>query len=155
MSRKCCHNKDKYICKDCKSVCKGTKLCDHDRQRYQCKNCNLPNYLLQLQRNNLTRVLKKSSLQKNKKTIEYLGCDTDSFVKYIGSKMTADMNFNNIHLDHIKPVSRFNLNDEEEFKMCCHFTNFQPLLAKDNLIKRNRWSDEEDTYWKKNIIYQT
>jgi hypothetical protein len=155
MYRKCCHNKDKYICKDCKSICKGTKLCEHDRQRYQCKNCNLPNYLLQLQRNNLTRVLKKSSLQKKKKTIEYLGCDTDSFVKYIGSKMTTDMNFNNIHLDHIKPVSRFNLNDEEEFKMCCHFTNFQPLFAKDNLIKRNRWSDEEDNYWKENIIYQT
>ena len=30
-----------------------------------------------------------------------------------------------------------------------------PLLCKDNLTKHNSWTDEEDNYWKENIIYKT
>jgi hypothetical protein len=43
------------------------------------------------------------------------------------------MDFTNIHIDHIKPVSRFNFTDEgEELLDCCNYTNLQPLLAIDN-----------------------
>jgi hypothetical protein len=52
------------------------------------------------------------------------------FKDYIQSKMIYGMEWDNIHLDHIKPVSKFNLDDETEFLDCCHYTNFQPLLAK-------------------------
>jgi hypothetical protein len=45
------------------------------------------------------------------------------------------MTFNNIHIDHIKPISRFNLKDYNEFLDCCNYTNLQPLLAIDNLRK--------------------
>ena len=154
MSKKCCHHKDKYICKDCKSICKGTKLCEHNRQRLQCKDCNRSHYMLQLQRNSLRRLLKQSILQKTQKTIEYLGCTPEQFIIHIQSKLTERMTLNNIHIDHIKPVSRFDLDNEDELKMCCHFTNQQPLLAKDNLKKSNKWSDEEDKYWRENIIYK-
>ena len=65
--------------------------------------------------------------------------------------MTPDMNWNNIHLDHIKPISLFDLNSHEEFLDCCHYTNFQPLLAEDNLSKRNKWKEENETFWKENI----
>ena len=150
MSR-CFHNERKSRCRNCK----GSEVCEHNKRKYQCKDCDLPKYMLVLQRNNLRRVLKQSTLQKKKKTIEYLGCSPEQFINHIQSKMTTNMNFDNIHLDHIKPVSKFNLDDEEEFKMCCHFTNFQPLLAKDNLCKHNSWTAEEDNYWKENIIYQT
>jgi hypothetical protein len=50
--------------------------------------------------------------------------------------MTDQMTFDNIHYDHIKPVSCFYLDNEEEFLKCCHFTNLQPLLSKDNLELR-------------------
>ena len=46
--------------------------------------------------------------------------------------MTPEMTFDNIHIDHLKPVSRFNLEDEEVIVKCCHFTNLHPLLCKDN-----------------------
>ncbi len=41
-------------------------------------------------------------------------------------------------------------NEEELFK-CCNYTNLQPLLAKDNLTKKNKWTDRDDVYWNENI----
>ena len=65
--------------------------------------------------------------------------------------MTTDMTLDNIHYDHIKPVSAFNLEDENDLLSCCHYTNFQPLLARDNLCKSCKWSDEDEEFWKENI----
>jgi len=39
------------------------------------------------------------------------------------------------HVDHIKAVANFDLEDEEEQKKCFHYTNLQPLWAEDNLKK--------------------
>jgi len=43
------------------------------------------------------------------------------------------MDWDNIHLDHIKPVSI--ATSEKEMLELNHYTNFQPLLAADNLKK--------------------
>ena len=67
-------------------------------------------------------------------TIEYLGCSPIYFKNYIQSKMTADMTFDDIHFDHIKPVSSFDLQNEEDILMCCHYSDFQPLLKKTILL---------------------
>jgi len=96
-------------------------------------------------------MLKRSKNSKIKSTIEYLGCSSDYFKEYIEKKMTNDMTFENIHIDHIKPVSRFDLDDPDEFLECCHYTNLQPLHSKDNLTKSNKWTPENDAFWKENI----
>ena len=57
----------------------------------------------------------------------------------------------NIHIDHIRPVSRFNLSDPDEFLQCSHYTILQPLLAKDNLEKSNKWTNENEIFWQENI----
>ena len=62
-----------------------------------------------------------------------------------------EMDFTNIHIDHIKPVNAFNLDEEEEFLSCCHYTNLQPLLVDDNLNKRDKWSEKDDLFWNENI----
>ena len=41
------------------------------------------------------------------------------------------------HVDHIKPLS--SAKNYEDFKKLCHYTNLQPLWAKDNLIKGDKY----------------
>jgi hypothetical protein len=65
--------------------------------------------------------------------------------------MKPNMTWNNIHLDHIKPVNAFDLNNHDDFLNCCHYTNFQPLFAEDNLNKSCKWTDEDELFWNENI----
>ena len=48
-------------------------------------------------------------------------------------------NMNQWHIDHIRPISSFNLNDPTQQKKCFHFSNLQPLWAKDNLKKGSKF----------------
>ena len=61
------------------------------------------------------------------------------------------MTLDNIHFDHIKPVSAFNLKDEYKFLACCHYSNLQPLLAQDNIYKSSKWNEEDEAFWQDNI----
>ena len=39
------------------------------------------------------------------------------------------------HIDHIKPLASFDLTDRQQLLEACHYTNLQPLWAKDYLSK--------------------
>jgi hypothetical protein len=93
-------------------------------------------------------------LTKTKPTIEYLDCSPEFFKEYMKIKMVDGMTFDNIHIDHIKPVNKFNLEDPEELLKCCHYTNLQPLLANDNMSKSDKWCDTDELFWNENIIYK-
>lgn len=41
-------------------------------------------------------------------------------------------------VDHIQPISSFDLSDPQEVKAAFHFTNLQPLTPEQNLEKSNR-----------------
>jgi hypothetical protein len=132
--------------------------CEHNKKVGYCKICNLNLYLVNLQRTHIFFCLKVSTLKKTKPSISYLGCDANYFIDYFKKKMDIwnekneiKMDFSNIHIDHIKPVSSFNLDDEEEFLDCCNYTNLQPLLIKDNLSKNDKWTDDDNKYWNENI----
>ena len=62
------------------------------------------------------------------------------------------MTIYNIHIDHIKPISKFYLNEEDEFLKCCNYKNLQPLLIKDNLEKNSKWTITDEIYWNLKII---
>jgi hypothetical protein len=71
------------------------------------------------------------------------------FLKYLESKFQSGMTWENYgkngwHIDHIRPLSSFNLIDDKQLKLACHYTNLQPLWAKDNLVKSNKWEDNKD-----------
>ena len=143
----CPHDKIKATCRECG----GSGFCPHDKRKRHCRECNMFLYLANLQRNNLNRVLKLTNLEKTKPSIEYLGCSAEYFKDYLQSKMVEGMSFENIHLDHIKPVSKFDLSNIDALLDCCHYTNFQPLLAKDNLEKSDTWNEIDEIFWNENI----
>jgi len=78
---------------------------------------------------------------KSKRTIELLGCSLEFLKKHLEKQFTKGMSWSNYgkwHIDHIKPCASFNMSKPEEQLKCFHYTNLQPLWAKDNLIKGAR-----------------
>jgi hypothetical protein len=78
-------------------------------------------------------------------TLELIGCDRETFISHIEKQFTKGMTWENYglkgwHVDHIIPLSSFNLTIEDEVKKACHFTNLQPLWWQDNLEKSNKIS---------------
>lgn len=74
--------------------------------------------------------------------MEYLGCTIVELAKYLENKFEDGMawhNYGRWHIDHIKPISKFNVVNNEQKKKVCHYTNLQPLWAEDNLSKGNRY----------------
>jgi len=75
---------------------------------------------------------------------ENLGCSWDELISYLEALFLPGMSWENYglfgwHLDHIKPLDLFNLEDPIQFKEACHYTNLQPLWAIDNLKKGNKY----------------
>ena len=107
-----------------------------------------------MQRDCVRRILKNSSkFIKNQSTLDYLGCTIEHFKEFIMSKMEKDTCIDDMHIDHIKPVSLFNLEDINELKECCHYTNFQFLTSNVNLYKSNKWTNVDEIFWRNNIIF--
>jgi hypothetical protein len=73
-------------------------------------------------------------------TFDLIGCTPDFLKRYLESKFLTDMSWDNYgykgwHIDHILPCASFDLTDPEQQRKCFHYTNLQPLWAKDNMAK--------------------
>ena len=70
------------------------------------------------------------------------GCTQLELKAHIEKQFTKQMNWGNYgsywHCDHIIPITYFDLSKPEEQARCSHFTNLQPLEAKENIRKGNR-----------------
>jgi hypothetical protein len=75
---------------------------------------------------------------KSGSSIRNLGCSIDDLKIHIEKLFLLKMNWDNYgewHIDHIIPLAKFDLTDPNQIKLACHYTNLQPLWAKDNLQK--------------------
>ena len=79
--------------------------------------------------------------KKSVSAVKDLGITIPEFKKYLESLFAEGMSWENIgkwHIDHIRPLSSFDLSKREEQLLACNYKNLQPLWAKDNLIKSNK-----------------
>ena len=86
----------------------------------------------------LRKQAQRLDCHKNKKTIKLIGCSAYDFWKYNGSLSTKELN--NLHLDHIVPLSWFDLEQEDHVLVSSHWTNLQYLSSEDNLSKSDRYA---------------
>lgn len=82
---------------------------------------------------------------KSGSAVRDLDCTIPEFKSHIESLFQEGMAWENWslhgwHIDHIVPLSTFDLSNREELLKACHYTNLQPLWAKDNLSKSNKTS---------------
>jgi len=81
---------------------------------------------------------------KSVKTEKLIGITIKELKSYLESRFQDGMTWDNYgfygwHIDHIRPLSSFDLKIPEEQKEAFHYTNLQPLWAKDNLRKHSNY----------------
>jgi hypothetical protein len=91
---------------------------------------------------NLRSRLSKT-LRRNGSAVRDLGCTLDELKVHLESKFQLGMTWDNWsrdgwHIDHIRPLSSFDLTDAAQFIAAVHYTNLQPLWATENRKKGAR-----------------
>ena len=92
-----------------------------------------------------------TSLRGNKRGRKWelwVGCSLDDLKMHIEMQFTDGMTWDRylsgeIHIDHIIPLSYFDMSDPEQQKRAWHYTNLQPLWAKDNIRKSNKIIEQQ------------
>lgn len=96
--------------------------------------------IMENMRGRIYKALKTNS--KSKKTAYLLGCTVEQLKQHLENLFSEGMSWENYgewHVDHKKPCSLFDFTLESEQKECFNFNNLQPLWAKDNLSKSNKY----------------
>lgn len=122
------------------------------QQRHKYKYENDLNYRIhRLLANRVLKMLK--GISKSASTMELAGCPPELFVSYIESLFLPGMNWDNQgsewDIDHIRPCTSFYPFTPENQQLCFHFLNQQPLWHKDNVIKGDRYNDDDKKRWEK------
>jgi hypothetical protein len=89
------------------------------------------------------------NLEKTVGTIELLGCSTQELRQHLEGQFREGMSWDTYgfygwHVDHIRPCASFDLTQEDQQRACFHYSNLQPLWAKDNLSKGDKWEGEDE-----------
>ena len=115
---------------------------EEERAKYRSQNRYRIDPIYRFKHLTRTRI-RESIKDKQLSSSELLGCSGEEAYQHLVSQFTDDMTedaFMNgdIHIDHIRPISSFDLTDEMQQRECFNYTNLQPLWAEDNLKKGSK-----------------
>jgi hypothetical protein len=92
-------------------------------------------------RSRLWHAIKKS--KDNVSAVSDLGCSIEDLKTFLSIMFQPGMTWENYgtwHIDHVIPLSNFDLTCSDQLKKACHYTNLQPMWASENASKQNRYS---------------
>jgi hypothetical protein len=128
--------KDNKLCRLCQKI----KPIDNFRNnRLKCKDCLRDIPLDKLKRNIRSRIWIALKNKENH-TIHYLGCEINSYFEWLltyNENYTIENRGKEWHIDHVIPLSRFDLDDKDEQLLAFNWRNTMPLSVKENLSKGN------------------
>jgi len=89
------------------------------------------------------QVLKENNVTKNGHYFDVLKYTPEELISHLESKFIDGMTWDNYgewHVDHIKPISSFNIIEigDDEFMKCWTLKNLQPLWGVENIKKSNK-----------------
>jgi hypothetical protein len=95
----------------------------------------------------IRRKMQAVGAKKSNRTFPLVGCSIGHLMAYIEARFRPGMAWNNYgkvwHFDHVRPCSSFNLLKPSEQKKCFHYSNLQPLFARENLSKNRRYLKQQ------------
>lgn len=103
---------------------------------------NLHRRLGQRLRGRLNKAVKRSG-KGSASAVRDLGMSIPEFKDYLADKFLPGMTWENYglwHIDHIRPLSLFDLTDDEQIRAAIHYSNMQPLWGPDNIRKSSKYS---------------
>jgi len=117
--------------------------------RLKCKDCERDHPIEKFKRVIRSRIhscLKSKNNSKNKHSVEYLGCSSSEYSKWLFN-YNPDYNLENHgkvwHIDHVIPLSTFDLESEPQQLIAFNWRNTMPLSVKDNLAKNRKIIKEQ------------
>jgi len=137
--------------KKLEEIGEGNKKCsccdiikDNSRFRYnrlKCRDCERDDPMDKFKRNVRSRIYIALKKDKKMNTIKYLGCNSNDYLNWI---LNYNENYNlenrgkEWHIDHVIPVSKFNLDDPVQQLIAFNWRNTMPLSPKENLSKNSK-----------------
>ena len=133
--------------KKCRYCCEIKHKERFRHNRLKCRDCERDEPFEKFKRYVRTRIyICLKNHKKSKHSVEYLGCSSSDYFKYIfnyNSKYTFDNYGKEWHIDHVIPISKFNLDCVEEQLIAFNWRNTMPLSSRDNLAKNNKIIKEQ------------
>lgn len=119
------------------------KILKRRRELWKKSRENLSKVIENRLRARINAAFRRGVGTKSRSTLELIGCTIENLIDHLVAKMPEgmkreDLFTKKVHIDHIKPVSKFDLTKTQEQKLCFNFSNLQPLWAFDNLSKGNK-----------------
>ena len=89
-----------------------------------------------------------------------MGCSLQELREHLEKQFKDGMTWNNWgirgwHIDHIYPLSKVNVSQEDDLKMVWNYKNLQPLWWYDNIRKRDKIMDSSGNAPESTLVQTT
>ena len=118
------------------------RYCKNNKEKIAeiSKNYRTNNISVKLRNTFRSRILE--SINKSKLTVEYLDTTIARVMVWLKYNFNDFMDWDNYgtvwNIDHIIPINKFDLKNEEDIFMCFNWRNLMPMYVKDNISKHNK-----------------
>jgi hypothetical protein len=140
--------KRRKICIDCDNIKRRNRYATNEEYRNRvnkasiiCRKGKQPSPSIRVRRSVVSSVHRCLG-SKSKRTKEYIGCSNQEYINWLSynnNNYTIDNHGKEWHIDHVIPLSRFDIvNNENDKRIAFNWRNTMALSVQENLKKSNK-----------------